>query len=135
MKISIEVHEEGRTLYETHGRKRHVCEAKLGDIEVSGANKSEAAAAMKTALLTRALAPRPVARVLKDGRCAVAYLDGASEDGSLGYSIQLFYPDGRMSGGMGANLHGCSLTSSPREVADAVKRALDNYCADIDAAL
>lgn len=135
MKITIEAKEEGRTVYEQFGRKRHVCDVEIGRLTATGPNKSEAAAALKAEVLAATLAPPPRARVLRDGRAVVAYLSGATPDGVLGYSIQLFFPDGRMSSGLGSDLHGVTLNSSPRDIETALRAALDKYADAINDAL
>ena len=135
MKITIEVKEEGRTVCEHFGRKRHVCDAEIGRLTATGSNKVEAAAALKAEVLAATLAPLPRARVLRDGRAAVAYLSGATPDGVLGYSIQLFFPDGRTSGVLGADLHGVTLRSSPRDIDNALRVALDKYADAVNDAL
>lgn len=135
MKITIEAHAEGRTLYERFGRKRHVCEAKLGCLTATEPNKPAAAEALKAELLALTLAPRPIVRFLKDGRVAVATLAGATPDGVIGWGATLYGPDGRSYGGMGADLKGCSLSSTPAEVETALTRALDQYVASINEAV
>ena len=84
MKVSLEATEEPRTIYSGLGRKRKVCDATIGGVTVTGANKAEAAALMQAALLARMLAPAPMARRLKDGRMAVAYLDTSPDSKGAG---------------------------------------------------
>lgn len=125
MKVSLEATEEARTVYGELGRKRKVCDATIGGVTVTGANKAEAAALLQTALLARTLAPAPIARLLKDGRMAVAYLDTRTDSkGALGWLCQTFHPDGRTSGSMISDLNGCTIKSTPDEVKWAIESAL-----------
>lgn len=135
MKITLEANEEARTVYD-RGRKRHVCDMRLGNIEATAPNKVEAATALRAELMSRTVAPRPMVRVLKDGRVAVAYLSGATPDGVLGWSVDLNRADGsRGGGGMGADLHGATLDSDPCAIESALRRAFDHYVDSINEAL
>ena len=136
VKISLEANEEIRTVYEHFGRKRRVCDVKLGTLEVTAPTKESAAAAMRAALLARALSPRPMVRVLRDGRIAVARLDGATLDGVLGWSVDVYSADGRRGGcGMGADLRGADLSSDASVVEAALRSAFDHYVESINEAL
>ncbi len=133
MKVSLEATEEARTIYSGLGRKRKVCDATIGGVTVTGANKAEAATLLQTALLARTLAPAPMARLLKDGRMAVAYLDtNPDSKGDLGWCCQLYFADGRTSGSMGSDLKGCTVNSTPDDVARAIKHEFLKYVSGID---
>jgi hypothetical protein len=132
MKISLEATEEARSIY-GGGRKRKVCDARLGSLLVTADTKPKAAEALRLSLIACTLAPPPMARLLKDGRMAVAYLDtGTSEAGGLGWTCQLFHPDGHTSGSMGSDLEGCTVLSSADDVARAIRRGLNRYADGID---
>jgi hypothetical protein len=133
MKVSLEATEEARTVYSGLGRKRKVCDATIGGVTVTGTNKVEAAALLQTALLARTLAPAPIARLLKDGRMAVAYLDTSTDStGDLGWCCQMFHPDGRTSGSLGSDLNGCTVNSTPGDVERALRREFEKYTNGID---
>lgn len=136
MKITLEANEESRTVYAQGRSKRRVCDARLGTIEATAPNKEGVAAALRAELMARALAPRPMVRVLKDGRVAVAYLSGATPDGELGWSVDLSHADGsRGGGGLGADLRGVTLASDPCAIEAALRRAFDHYVESINEAL
>lgn len=133
MKVSLEATEEARTVYGGLGSKRKVCDATIGGVTVTGANKAEACALLRTALLARTLTPAPVARLLKDGRMAVAYLDTSTDSkGGLGWCCQTFHPDGRTSGSLSSDLNGCTVNSTPGDVERALRREFEKYTNSID---
>jgi len=133
MKVSLEATEEARTIYGLLGRKRKVCDATIGGVTVTGATKADATALLQTALLARTLAPAPIARLLKDGRLAVAYLDTSTDSkGALGWCCQMYYFDGRTSGSLGSDLNGCTVNSTPGDVERALRREFEKYTNGID---
>lgn len=133
MKVSLEATEKSRTVYENFGRKRKVCDAAIGGLSVTADTKPKAAEALRMSLIACTLAPPPMARLLKDGRVAVAYLNSTtSPAGGLGWTCQLYHPDGRTSGSMGSDLEGCTVLSSAWEVASAIVHGLNKYADSID---
>lgn len=133
MKISIEANEETHTVYGNFGRRCKSCSATIGGIKVSAPTKQEAASLLKLAVRACTLNIPPRVRILKDGRVAVAYLDTHPNiAGALGWRCQMYHPDGRRGGSMGADLAGCSIDSAPHEVDAALSLAFAQHTDSID---